>query len=207
MSRHVIDLVSEQRRELVLVAQPREHAGMHVDVPVRQRERVRRRVAEREELVLDVVVRRLRSDLVADAAQEREHLRLFVEQRLRVEVAFEVFRFFDQAPLVRIDGNRIVNAGGRSRGRRAQQHGEPRPPANREDSCMKYELRGRRRNPTGISPNMERRDREIVMGYSSAARQRRYIHGRDCAAAGRPCRIGAAGGLTFTGRSVRSLYI
>ena len=54
------DLVREQRRELIFVLKPRKHAGMHVDVAVRQREGVRRRVTQHVELVLDVVVGRMR---------------------------------------------------------------------------------------------------------------------------------------------------
>ena len=75
VSRDVIDLMRQQRRELVLVAQSREHARVHVDVTVRQRERVQRRVAEHEEFVLDVVVGWSRLNLVSDAAHELENLR------------------------------------------------------------------------------------------------------------------------------------
>ena len=94
------DLVREQRRELIFVLQPRKHAGMHVDVAVRQRECVRRRVAQHVELVLDVVVGRIGSDVVADAADEREHVRLRVEQRVRGEIGREIVGRVDQVLLV-----------------------------------------------------------------------------------------------------------
>ena len=83
------NLVREQRRELIFVLKPRKHAGMHVDVAVRQRERVRRRVAQHVELVLDVVVGRIgRISWPTRRTARARWLR--VEQRVRGEIGREI---------------------------------------------------------------------------------------------------------------------
>ncbi len=125
MARDVADLVREHRGELIFVLEPREHAGVHIDVPVRERKRVRRRVAQHVELVLDIVVGRHRPYLVTDAAHEAEHLVVVVEQRVRFEVVVQLLRRVDQGLLVVVDANgAIVAAGECGERRRREQRGE-----------------------------------------------------------------------------------
>ena len=135
MARDVADLVREHSRRADLRPRAREHAGVHIDVPVRERKRVRRRVAQHEELVLDIVVSRHRPNLVAHAAHEPEHLRVVVEQRLRCEIASELLRLLDQVLLVPGDRHRVINAGGRRRGRHAEEDNEPKISAVSNASC------------------------------------------------------------------------
>src|SRR6185503_10003029 len=110
---------------------------MDIDVPVRQSEGVRRRIAQHEELVLDVIVRGLRPDLVTDAPHELERFGLHVEQRLRVEPTLEVRRLLDQPPLVFVDRYGLVYSA-RQRGRDASETRKPWERSSHEGQSVSF---------------------------------------------------------------------
>ena len=107
---HVADLVAEHRRQLVVVAQRREQAAVHVDVAAGHREGVDARIAHDRELVVEVRVVERRGDALADAVDVGDDLGIVDQRRPLADGEIEVLPELALALRTEIAGARSTPA-------------------------------------------------------------------------------------------------